>query len=95
MAWGPWIEHDGAGCPVPVGTLVQATGFSGRMEEGVIRPECHVPALPSGLISAWFWDACTGHPITWSLRIVAYRVWRSASGESLIQSIRDMAPEAA
>jgi hypothetical protein len=20
--WGPWIEHDGRGCPVPAGTLV-------------------------------------------------------------------------
>ncbi|OOY15084.1 hypothetical protein BMI85_16185 [Thioclava sp. DLFJ4-1] len=19
--WGPWIEHDGKGCPVPVGTI--------------------------------------------------------------------------
>ena len=22
--WGPWIEHDGKGCPVPDGTLVNA-----------------------------------------------------------------------
>jgi len=21
--WGPWIEHDGSGCPVPVGTIVK------------------------------------------------------------------------
>jgi len=22
--WGPWIKHDGKGCPVPVGTFGQA-----------------------------------------------------------------------
>jgi hypothetical protein len=23
MTWGPIIEHDGKGCPVPVGTMVR------------------------------------------------------------------------
>lgn len=22
--WGPWIEHDGSGCPCPNGTFIQA-----------------------------------------------------------------------
>jgi len=21
--WGPWIQHDGGGCPVPAGTIVE------------------------------------------------------------------------
>lgn len=21
--WGPWIDHDGKGCPLPVGTVVE------------------------------------------------------------------------
>lgn len=21
--WGPWIEHDGRGCPLPAGTIVE------------------------------------------------------------------------
>ena len=23
--WGPWIEHDGNGCPVPFGTIAEVT----------------------------------------------------------------------
>ncbi len=26
--WGPWIDHDGAGCPVAIGTLGEMTGES-------------------------------------------------------------------
>lgn len=22
--WGPWVEHDGRGCPVPLGMIVEA-----------------------------------------------------------------------
>ncbi len=21
--WGPWVQHDGMGCPLPVGTIVE------------------------------------------------------------------------
>lgn len=24
VEWGPWVEHDGRGCPLPVGTMIEA-----------------------------------------------------------------------
>ena len=32
--WGPWVEHDGTGCPVPIGTWVQVAGKHGGVDEG-------------------------------------------------------------
>lgn len=39
--WGPWIEHDGKGCPC-VGMYVQVDGHCGwwgniKREEGIVR----------------------------------------------------------
>lgn len=29
--WGPWIEHDGSGCPVEIGDYIQVTcTFNGK-----------------------------------------------------------------
>ncbi len=28
--WGPWIDHDGKGCPVPVGTVIEAECHNGK-----------------------------------------------------------------
>ena len=33
--WGPWIEHDGKGCPVPVGTVVLVRLRCGELYQGV------------------------------------------------------------
>lgn len=32
--WGPWIEHDGRGCPMPIGTFSQAKCRDGSVHEG-------------------------------------------------------------
>ena len=36
--WGPWIEHDGKGCPVPNGTIIHAIdmGRGGDLGEHVV-----------------------------------------------------------
>lgn len=34
--WGPWIDHDGKGCPVPVGTLVHVRGNMGNEDVAVV-----------------------------------------------------------
>ena len=36
--WGPWIEHDGKGCPVPVGTMIEmeAASPSGVRERAIV-----------------------------------------------------------
>lgn len=47
--WGPWIEHDGMGCPLPVGTLcrVAMEGAPGdvKQTDTVIKP-----------MNLWGWD---------------------------------------
>lgn len=37
--WGPWIEHDGNGCKVPVGTIVHVFYADGVEFIGVRRDE--------------------------------------------------------
>ena len=34
--WGPWIEHDGKGCPVPVGTYCGVIGCLGSRDEAYV-----------------------------------------------------------
>lgn len=34
--WGPWVEHDGKGCPVPLGTFVRGQDRTGLVEDWVV-----------------------------------------------------------
>lgn len=58
--WGPWIEHDGRGCPVPAGTVVQIQWNDGDRDVDQITPDLHSP--PSGMTSCWHW--ASWHPLT-------------------------------
>lgn len=40
--WGPWIEHDGKGCPVPDGTFVEVYGWEVHRGSGLRRLSCNV-----------------------------------------------------
>ncbi len=49
--WGPWIRHDGRGCPVPSGTVVEVVcedrfGFTMRA----------VTRVAGGAYSSWNWE---------------------------------------
>lgn len=84
--WGPWIEHDGNGCPC-VGEYVQAEGVypggSRRVQEGIAR-------------DTWSWhDANFGttHPkggVTG--RVVRYRI-RKPRGLTILQEMIESLPE--
>ena len=77
--WGPWIEHDGQGCPV-VGQYVQVvaewkdhiTGSDGL----VVRPG-----------PDWYWR---NFPKTWMVR--RYRI-RKPRGMAILESILADTPE--
>ncbi|MEM9317983.1 MAG: hypothetical protein AAGA70_03140 [Pseudomonadota bacterium] len=48
--WGPWIEHDGLGCPLPSGTIVEvrhvdAFGYMASM----------ITKVGGGEFSSWNW----------------------------------------
>ena len=49
--WGPWVLHDGKGCPVPVGTIVEVVsedrfGFAMRS----------ISTVSGGSYSSWNWE---------------------------------------
>lgn len=90
--WGPWIEHDGKGCPVSIGYVVQArwlaTNSGNRYQKGdtgLTRIVQVTDAVVQHL--AWDWrnegkvfggKRCSG-------RFTAYRIRRPKALEELIR----------
>lgn len=80
--WGPWIDHDGKGCPVPLGTIVKVIHEDGISSEG--------PAEGS---LCWVWGEIPSEDDTgWYVPIIKYRV-KKPKGliilESLLQNLDD------
>jgi hypothetical protein len=87
--WGPWIEHDGSGCPV-VGRFVQMellnritgapahyTILSERLAQGVVRSS---PGNTRG--NSWDWRRGN--------RVIRYRVRRPLVSEWLAETTSDL-----
>lgn len=78
--WGPWIEHDGKGCPC-VGMWVCVEWRNGDTSEGIAG---------SGGGSSWDWSN------TWSDHIIRYRIRRPDALRNLIdlaEQVEDLTPE--
>lgn len=77
MGERPWIEHDGSGCPVPKGTLVDIQQDRGGMIEAIYS--VHALSCGDGLGRSWHWAPgfC---------RTVAYRL--SKPDDSAIRTAR-------
>lgn len=82
--WGPWIQHEGKGCPV-VGIYVCVEIASGLKIEGVPSPRCANP--PKGWASAWIWSTVPEQND--GFRVVRYRVRRPAALRRLIEIAED------
>lgn len=71
-----WIEHDGSGLPVPVGTIVVVRYFSGQLSEpypaGTIV-DTENPA-PWGWNCSWHWSHRGMRFVNHPQNIVAYRI---------------------
>lgn len=91
MSWGPWVKHDGSGCPLPIGTEVEINHGNGVRNVCTIDDRSQTP-FPTGMVNMWFWFAAASHSAYWPWRIIEYRTPRSDAGEALIQSVRDMEP---
>lgn len=48
--WGPWVIHNGKGCPLPSGTIVEVVSEDGF---GFARRE--IAAVTGGSYSSWNW----------------------------------------
>jgi hypothetical protein len=49
--WGPWISHDGSGCPLRSGTIVEVVfqdGFGFSMRD--------IATVSGGSYSSWNWE---------------------------------------
>ena len=72
--WGPWIEHDGCGCPVPNGTVVHVVYESGQEIIASVsangRPDC---------LNPWVW-------VLGYQNIIRYRI-RKPRGMIILESI--------
>lgn len=72
-----WIEHNGHGRPVPVGTLVDVVRFNGSVEENVIAGRSRTAdrfgdTLPPSRGRWSAWDHYDGGPM--GVKFCAYRV---------------------
>ena len=88
--WGPWIEHDGKGCPVAKGTPGEAELRDGRVVFfralcGSTRGGPDVVACSSEG-SAWVW----GSSLLTSDEVVRYRIRRPRSLLRLIEMVENL-----
>jgi hypothetical protein len=84
--WSEWIEHDGTGCPLPIGTMCQREYGSGDIITGIRRGVLirlshgyHGPRY----LSSWDWSS-PGRQIP----IIRYR-YRKPAGLLLLERIAE------
>lgn len=77
--FGPWVEHDGSGRPVPAGTVLQA-----KCECVTGRVVCIIGTANRGAI--WDWS-CYGVKTAW--RVLAYRIRKPRGLSVLEEAISD------
>lgn len=88
--WGPWIEHDGKGCPLPKGTFFHAVGASGREE---VAQREHGPGVPPPHF--WcYWAHDTLPAECFPDRVIRYRIRRPRALQKLVELVETLpAPE--
>lgn len=87
--WGPWIEHDGKGCPC-VGAYVHLEAFGMGCFLCVAGEDCRANGVdPSGPSSAWLWRE-GNHPVF--QEVVRYRI-RKPRGLAILESLLENLPE--
>lgn len=86
--WGPWIEHDGKGCPC-VGEFVHLVAYGGQEDLGVPTSGLSVPP-PPGFWNTWFWDSIP--PWKSAARVIRYRI-RKPRGLTILEGLLENLPE--
>ncbi|KHQ51115.1 hypothetical protein [Mameliella alba] len=69
--WGPWIEHNGKGCPLPDWQIVEAVDVEGEFYE-------------ADRVDTLCWDHDCGTPVLWW--IIRYRI-RKPRGLTILEEI--------
>lgn len=74
--WGPWVVHDGTGCPLASGTIVEV-----RYQDAFGYKSNVVTTVTGGAFSSWNWEH---YPEL--KKIVRYRE-KKPRGMSLLQGL--------
>lgn len=86
--WGPWIEHDGKGCPCE-GMLVHVVRFDAPDIVVIAGAQCRATGIPvTGKHSAWVWP--NGKPER--TNVIRYRI-RKPRGLTILESLLTDLPE--
>jgi hypothetical protein len=86
--WGPWIEHDGKGCPC-VGQVVHNVKVDGSQKVTVAGAECIANGVdPNGPHSVWLWVG----GIAWGKNVIRYRI-RKSRGLTILEGLLENLPE--
>ena len=83
--WGPWIEHDGKGCPVK-GQYVTTESYDGAVLEHIAHGVLEGPDGPDPVVvDGWYWKDCeTWGELGW--RIIRYRI-RKPKGLTILEGL--------
>lgn len=95
--WGCWVEHDGSGCPLPLGTVVHRV-FNVAVdlldgEPAQIGVE-HVGPVIRGEMPSWCGVSFEVPGRGYVALVVRYRVWRPAALMQLKRIAAHPEPEA-
>ena len=82
--WGPWIEHDGRGCPLPDGVVVELVTADGERAAGII-----LKGEPG--VNVWDWAECRAYR-RWEWRLLRYRI-RKPRGVIVLEALLADLPE--
>jgi hypothetical protein len=80
--WGPWIRHDGKGCPC-AGSYVES-----EQRDGLIEQHIAEGVNPELIASAWDWSS----HLYRDLDIIAYRI-RKPRGLTILEELLVNLPE--
>ena len=87
--WGPWIEHDGKGCPC-IGMYVHLEAFGFGDGFCVAGEQCLSNGVdPNGPLSAWVW-ILGNRPIF--QEVIRYRI-RKPRGLTILEGLLENLPE--
>lgn len=95
--FGPWIDHDGLGCPVPAGTVVMGALVDPFLQRDHVvvftvgQPWRHGTLWSDGSPQEWVWN----NPPVWTpeeheVQIIAYRVRRPLALQELVALIETL-----
>ena len=70
--WGPWIEHDGRGCPLAVGQVPEVRWSDGTLAQYPIDEETISP--PPGMTTPWHFAHWHPRTLLTHYFVEAYRI---------------------